>query len=74
MLAAQKLNHESEQIIFGSVTNGKLWQFCKLHLDVFTSNQTFYTIQDLDRLFAATNFLVKQCEQQIELPGGKVKI
>jgi hypothetical protein len=65
MIAVQRLNNEPEQTIFGSVSNGAMWQFGKLKLEMFTQNNFFYTIQDLERLFAAVNYVFKQCELQL---------
>ncbi|NJK65243.1 MAG: hypothetical protein HC789_03230 [Microcoleus sp. CSU_2_2] len=62
MVAAQRLNENSEQDIFGIVSNGDRWQLGKLKSHVFTLNQVFYTIQDLNRLLAAINYLFQQCE------------
>ncbi|WP_339384201.1 hypothetical protein [Microcoleus sp. LEGE 07076] len=62
MIAAQRLNENSEQEIFGIVSNGDVWQFGKLKGNVFTRNQTFYTIQELDKLFAVINYVFQQCE------------
>jgi hypothetical protein len=42
-----------------------MWQFGKLKLEMFTQNKFFYTIQDLERLFAAVNYVFKQCELQL---------
>ncbi|MEG3954024.1 hypothetical protein [Microcoleus sp. herbarium2] len=65
MIAVQRLNNEPEQTIFGIVSNGAMWQFGKLKLEMFTQNKFFYTIQDLERLFAAVNYVFKQCELQL---------
>ncbi|MCL1471651.1 hypothetical protein [Argonema antarcticum] len=65
MVAAQRLNEELEIIVFGIVSNGERWQFGKLEADVFTRNITLYTIQDLDKLFAAVNYIFQQCELQL---------
>ena len=65
MVAAQRLNEEVDIIVFGIVSNGDRWQFGKLEADVFTRNITLYTIQDLDKLFAAVNYLFQQCELQL---------
>jgi hypothetical protein len=64
MVAVQRLNNQPEQTILGSVSNGAMWQFGKLKLEMFTLNKIFYTIQDLERLFAAVNYVFKQCELQ----------
>jgi hypothetical protein len=65
MIAARGLNQEDNIIIFGIVSNGNTWQFGKLERDIFTLNTTFYTIQELDKLFAAVNFVFQQCELQL---------
>ncbi len=65
MIAAQRLNEQLPIIIFGIVSNGKVWQFGKLETNSFTRNKTFYTIQELDRLFAAVNYVFQQCETQL---------
>ncbi|MDZ8108642.1 MAG: hypothetical protein RM338_23875 [Nostoc sp. DedQUE12a] len=65
MIAAQRLNDELTITIFGIVCNGDRWQFAKLNAQVFTRNITFYSIQELDKLFAAVNYLFQQCEFQL---------
>ena len=65
LVAVQKINNSSEQTLFGIVTNGKVWQFGKFQEGLFTRNQTFYTIQDLDGLFAAVQYIFQQCEIQL---------
>ena len=62
MIAAQRLNEKTEQDLFGIVSNGGVWQFGKLEANIFTRNRTFYTIQELDGLFAAINYVFLQCE------------
>ena len=68
MVAVQKINNDPGQRIFGVVSNGAIWQFGQLISDEFTQNKRFYTIQDLDRLFAAVNYVFQQCELQLEQP------
>ncbi|BAZ02572.1 hypothetical protein NIES37_65850 [Tolypothrix tenuis PCC 7101] len=65
MVAAQRLNGEYQIVIYGIVSNGERWQFGKLESDIFTRNSTFYTIQELDKLFAVVNFVFQQCEIQL---------
>ncbi|NMF66454.1 hypothetical protein DP113_19595 [Brasilonema octagenarum UFV-E1] len=65
MIAAQRLNDELKIIIFGIVSNGDRWQFGKLEAEVFTRNITYYTIQELDKLFAVVNYVFQQCELQL---------
>ncbi|MFK0730304.1 MAG: hypothetical protein ACFKPT_09975 [Gloeotrichia echinulata GP01] len=65
MIAAQRLNGEYQIVIFGIVSNGDRWQFGKLEAEKFTRNSTYYTIQELDKLFGAVNFVFQQCELQL---------
>lgn len=65
MVAAQKLNQEAKIIVFGIVSNGDRWQFGKLEANVFTRNITLYSIQDLDKLFGAVNYVFQQCDLQL---------
>lgn len=66
MIAAQRLNENSRITVFGITSNGDCWQFGKLVANVFTLNSTFYTIQELNKLFAAVNDIFKQCEFQLD--------
>lgn len=66
MIAAHKLNDELKVIIFGIVSNGDRWQFGSLKEKLFTRNKKFYTIQELDELFAAVNYTFKQCDLQLQ--------
>ncbi len=65
MVAAQKLNDELQVTVFGIVSNGKDWEFGKLEKMSFTQNKNRYLIQDLDKLFAAVNYVFKECELQL---------
>ena len=65
MIAAQRLNRELPITIFGIVSNGDRWQFGKLEVEVFTKDNTPYTIYELDKLFAAVNYVFQQCEVQL---------
>ncbi len=64
MIAAQRLNQDPQIIIFGIVSNGDRWQFGKLEAEVFTRNITFFSIQELNPLFAALNYIFQQCKVQ----------
>lgn len=65
MIAVQRINDDLEKTIFGIVSNGKIWQFGKLNADIFTRSRNLYTIEELDKLFAAVNYIFQQCELQI---------
>jgi hypothetical protein len=66
MIAVQRINDDFVSDVFGIVSNGKIWQFGKLVGDVFTRNKNLYMIQDLDKLFAAVNYIFQQCELKIQ--------
>lgn len=66
LVAVQRINGDPEQTLFGIVSNGKIWQFGRLKLDFFTRNKTFYTIQDLNSLFAAINNSFQQCNLHLD--------
>jgi hypothetical protein len=65
MIAVQRINDDLEKTVFGIVSNGKVWQFGKLNADIFTRSRNLYTIEELDKLFAAVNYIFQQCELQI---------
>lgn len=69
MIAVSRLNNDPDQTIFGIVSNGIMWQFGKLELDLFTQNKRFYSIQDLEELFSAINYIFQQCELQCNING-----
>lgn len=70
MIAAQRLNKNPDQEVFGIVSNGGVWQLGKLKSNVFTRNQMFYTVQELDKLFAAINYVFQQCELLLDAEKG----
>ena len=65
MIAVQRLNGELSITIFGIVSNGDRWQFGKLEAEVFTKDNTPNTIYELDKLFAAVNYVFQECEVQL---------
>lgn len=66
MVAAQRLNGELQITVYGIVSNGALWQFGRLEADLFTKTIVPYTIYELDKLFAAVNYIFRQCELQLD--------
>ncbi|MBF2064485.1 MAG: hypothetical protein IGS39_08695 [Calothrix sp. C42_A2020_038] len=66
MIAAQKLNNKLKVTIYGITSNGGFWQFGKLEENIFSKNIKYYTIQQLEELFAAVNYTFQQCEAQLE--------
>ena len=70
MVAAQKLNDKPEQEVFGIASKGAVWQFAKLKGNAFTKNKQSYLIDDLNRLFAAINYVFQQCELLLDAEKG----
>jgi hypothetical protein len=68
MIAAQKLNENADQEIFGITSNGKFWEFGKLKNNVFTRNKHSYLIDDLNKLFSAINYIFHQTELLLDQP------
>jgi hypothetical protein len=66
MIAAQRLNAELNLTIFGITSNGDRWQLGKLEGNIFTRNTTFFSIQEIDKLTAAVNYIFYECELQLE--------
>jgi len=66
MIAAHRLNAELNLTVFGIVSNGNFWQLGKLEENVLTRNTTFYSIQEIDKLTAAVNYIFHECELQLE--------
>ena len=55
LVAAQKINDDSDFPVYGVVTDGKLWEFGQLVGDTFIQNRTNFTIDNLPNLFGAMN-------------------
>ena len=55
LVAAQKINDDSDFPVYGVVTDGKLWEFGQLAGDTFIQNRTHFTIDNLPNLFGAMN-------------------
>jgi hypothetical protein len=64
MIAAQKINQNTDLPIFGIVTNGDKWEFAKLEKDVLTKETGFLTILQLDMLYTALSHLLNDSKQK----------
>lgn len=65
MIAIQKINEAMDQTVFGIVSNGKSWEFGQLQAQRFVKEIITYSLTELDRLFAALNYLFQQCQLQL---------
>ena len=66
LVAAQKINADSDIPIYGIVSDGTLWQFGYLVGDAFTRNQTSFSVDDLPTLFGAIDTVFKTVSQASE--------
>lgn len=66
MIAAQRLKAELNLTVFGIASNGDRWQLGKLEENTFTRNTTFFSIQEIDKLTSAVNYIFHECEIQLE--------
>ncbi|MCP4103962.1 MAG: hypothetical protein GY749_00255 [Desulfobacteraceae bacterium] len=57
LVAAQKINNDTDSPVYGIVTDGKLWEFGKLTKNMFIKNTEGYTIHHLARLFSVLNHI-----------------
>jgi len=63
LVAAQKINQNELMPIHGVVTDGELWQFGKLVSNLFTKNETVFAISDLNKIFGALSFIIKDTKK-----------
>ncbi len=64
MLTAQSLNHDDKPI-YGIVSNGNNWEFGQLVGDVFTSNTTNTSVEELTKLYNILAHLLTICEKRV---------
>ena len=63
MYTIQKINGKPDMPVFGIVTNGDNWEFGRLDDTVFTENEHFCTILELDTLFSVLTAFFELCKQ-----------
>ena len=63
LVAAQRINDDSDFPVYGIVTDGKLWEFGQLVGDTFIQNRTNFTIDNLPILFGAMNSVFKAIQE-----------
>ncbi len=65
MVAAQIANENKNLVIYGVVTNGKLWEFARLKEKDFTKNVSYIDVADLDKLYSALHFILEDCKNNL---------
>lgn len=63
LVAAQKINADSDIPVYGIVSDGTFWQFGYLIGDAFTRNKTSFSVDDLPALFGAIDAVFKTVSQ-----------
>jgi hypothetical protein len=63
MYTIQQINQKPELPVYGIVSNGDQWEFGQLENTQLTQNERFFTILQLEELFAAITYLFDQCQQ-----------
>ena len=59
IIAAQKINMDTDFPVYGMVSDGNLWEFGRLIGDAFTRNRTSVTMDNLPILFGAIHAIFK---------------
>ena len=59
LVAAQKINEDTEHPVYGIVSDGTLWQIGYLLNETFTQNRTSFSVDDLPTLCGAVDFVFK---------------
>ena len=59
LVAAQKINEDTDFPVYGIVTDATLWQFGQLVGDAFTRNRTNFSLDNLPILFGAVDSVFK---------------
>ena len=66
LVAMQKINTvEKKYTLFGIVTNGEQWEFAQFDGKNLIRNTVAFSVFDLNRLYAALDFIFQQCQQQV---------
>jgi len=64
MRAAQKLNDQPDEALYGICTNGRAWEFGRLRGDDFTQDTRLFSLENSDELAGALHFVMLQCRDQ----------
>lgn len=65
LVAAQKLNNDTNKPVLGVVTDGKYWEFGKLVEQVFYKNKSSFLLDNLAQLFASLAHVFNLAENNI---------
>ena len=65
MLAAQQMNAQPDQVIYGCASSGEVWFFGKLRGKTLYQDPRSFTLTRLDELFEALNFVFDRSKQEV---------
>ncbi len=65
LVAAQQLNQNKEEAVYGIVTDAETWQFGKLQKQLFTKNDYRATIDNLNEVFGAVCSIVELASKHL---------
>ncbi|RKZ81480.1 MAG: hypothetical protein DRR19_22230 [Candidatus Parabeggiatoa sp. nov. 1] len=65
LVAAQQLNQNKEETVYGIVTDAEMWQFGKLQKQLFTKNDYRATIDNLNEVFGAVCSIVELASKHL---------
>lgn len=63
MIVSQQINNDKSIPIYSVVSNGKYWEFGKLHHDLFTRNSTPISIQSPEKVLGVLSYIAGECEK-----------
>ena len=63
LVAAQKINEDTEHPVYGIVSDGTFWQIGYLVNETFTQNRASFSVDDLPTLFGAVDFVFKAANE-----------
>lgn len=69
-MAVCQWNNHREQTdidIFGIVSNGQVWQFYKLNQQLQIFESRLYTVDDLNELLGALNYICAECAKNVPM-------
>ncbi|RKZ58606.1 MAG: hypothetical protein DRR08_16020 [Candidatus Parabeggiatoa sp. nov. 2] len=66
MIACQKTNQDDNLIVYGIVSTGMIWEFCKLMQNTFTKHPFSYSIVEPQKVLGYLDYVFAKCEKQIQ--------
>ena len=71
LVAAQKINEDTEHPVYGIVSDGTFWQIGYLINETFTQNRTSFSVDNLPVLFGAIDSVFKAASEFSQKPSAE---